>query len=741
MTRYCFLDLETTGFEPSKDSIIEVSLIVEEDGKEVGRLDRVTIPDKSLMSEFVSQLTGITQAEIDESGVYFTELKDEVQSLVEGTVIVGHNIDFDINFLKANGVNLDTNERLDTHELARILLPLESSFALEVLSQKYGFTHKDAHRAMSDVLASRDLFNLLLQRIDELPREFLDKVDGFLRSETTWYARHLFLEAKGSSEPRARTEQDSGAASQNLVESPTITPAMEALENKQNIFMRISDTRHATEVFSTITQKLAGAGQKVCLITPKLDYFSPFPSLPTPEVLFDAKRCPAFLAARNNQLNNADTTFYLKCLYRHYLGYRGLWHFDLFFKERDLWQELNAQGNDNPVFEAVATEKTAEPVLVCSPLAFAQLHDHSVLSGRVCVIDEGELCAEMWLQAPTQKFNFAPLLHSSDEKVAQATQFFIHRFVREFMEPSLGKSFGTFPERLLLTFKDQLGKFTEELKTLLPEEAQAKWLPWLEPTDEKLVRWVTYAPESGNLMFQSWHPDTWREIKQALHSRPKLIGARHNLGYNERLFFRVFIGEVEGEILDLRAEISAPELLIPKEAVSHNSPDFNDYCATEALKVFKDSTTNVAVNFSSLETLRTTYDTLQPQLIEDQFLAAEKVMGGAGKLLEKLSQHKEDKILLLFQKLLTPQLESYQWSDLVIQKFPFGAPDPLLQKIEESMKETGHNFWNAWVMPRLTATLSRKIGQFPNLKKVHFLDPRENSRWGKAVLKDLFPRA
>ena len=155
--KYCFLDLETTGFEAAKDSIIEVSLVVVEDGVETGRLDQVIIPDKSLLSDFVSQLTGIDQNEIDTNGVYFTEVKDEVQALVAGTVIVGHNIDFDINFLKGNGINLDDCERIDTHELARILLPKESSFALEVLTKNYGFTHEDAHRAMSDVLASKDL--------------------------------------------------------------------------------------------------------------------------------------------------------------------------------------------------------------------------------------------------------------------------------------------------------------------------------------------------------------------------------------------------------------------------------------------------------------------------------------------------------------------------------------------------------------------------------------------------------
>ncbi|NCP66853.1 hypothetical protein GW756_00925 [bacterium] len=735
--KYCFLDLETTGFEAAKDSIIEVSLVVVEDGVETGRLDQVIIPDKSLLSDFVSQLTGIDQNEIDTNGVYFTEVKDEVQALVAGTVIVGHNIDFDINFLKGNGINLDDCERIDTHELARILLPKESSFALEVLTKNYGFTHEDAHRAMSDVLASKDLFEMLLQRIEDLPTEFLDRINGFLCHETTWYARHLFLAETGSPKAQARPK-DNGSVTINHSLSPKGEKAFDALNEHHNVFMRVSDTRHATDTQSSLAQKLSIAGQKVCLITPKLSYFPDFPSLPTPGVLFDALRCPAFLAARDNQLNDADTTFYLKCLYRHYLGYRGLWDFDLFFKERDLWNEVNATSLESPIFKTVAKEKATEPVLTCTPDAFAQLHAEACLADRVVIIDEGELCAEQWLQAPTKRFNFYPLLHSVDDNTAQATQFFIARFVRDFLEPILGKTMSTFPERLLLKNEDQLQRFAEDIENLLPEEDKAQWLEWLNPSDPKLVRWVVYAPESGNLMWHSWHPDAWRELKSALHTRAKLVIVRHDIHANDRIFFRVFMGEIEGEILDLRTETKTPKLVIPDDVVSQTSPDFNPYCVAQIERVFNSAKANVAANFSSLETLRSSFDALQPNMSNAQFLAAEKVMGGDGKMLEKLSQHQDDKILLLFQKILDPELEKYEWSDLVVQKFPFGAPDPLLEKIEEKMKEVGKNFFAAWVMPRLTSTLSRKVGQFPNLETVHFLDPRENSRWGKGVLDEIF---
>ena len=178
---YCFLDLETTGLSSERDSILENAFIREVDGKEVCRFDEVVVPEKSPVTPFVTNLTGITVDEVEKCGKRLADVAKTVREKIGDSVIVGHNIDFDIEFLCANGVDISANERIDTHELARILLPGEQSFALEVLSEKYGFVHKEAHRAMSDVEASMDLFWFLLEKIEELPAEFLERVRGFLK--------------------------------------------------------------------------------------------------------------------------------------------------------------------------------------------------------------------------------------------------------------------------------------------------------------------------------------------------------------------------------------------------------------------------------------------------------------------------------------------------------------------------------------------------------------------------------
>ena len=191
--KYCFLDLETTGFSETKDPIIEISFIVRnESGKEIDRFDEVIIPGKSPLTPFITSLTGITQQEIDTEGKLLETVREEAREKIGDAAITGHNIDFDIKFLIANGIDVSKNLRIDTHELARIMLIREDSYALEVLSQKYGFMHKEAHRALSDVEASMDLFDFLQEKIQALPTKFIEEIRPILEMKTEWTSKQFF---------------------------------------------------------------------------------------------------------------------------------------------------------------------------------------------------------------------------------------------------------------------------------------------------------------------------------------------------------------------------------------------------------------------------------------------------------------------------------------------------------------------------------------------------------------------
>ena len=726
----CFLDIETTGFEPQEDSIIELSFVRYKDGKKINEYDQVFQTDKSALNDFVVHLTGINQQELDADGQVFAEQVDHIKSLIEDSVIVGHNIDFDIRFLLANGVDIAENPRLDTHELSRILLPLEASFALEVLSQKYGFTHKDAHRAMSDVLASKDLFALLLSKIADLPQDYLTQIRPVLESHTDWYAKKLFLESAGVPESKFYQKSNFQMETEQKIDG-NLEIDLSSLSAGNSQLVRIGENKASADKTLQIAQKLVREGKKVLLVSPKLDYFADVPMFPTPEVLLDPDRLQEFVTSRE-KLDNLETTFYLQCRLRQAMSFRGVFFFDLFFKMRNFWEEVRQINSDNMLFQAVLEEKSAEPILALSPQALFRFSEH--FTDRVLIIDEAEVSADRLLHAPTHTLNF------SDWKDETALSFFMARFCKEVIEPNIGHQIGPFGAKILLKESDRFPDFVNDLESFLSGEDLQKWQDFLSNPAEKLTRWIMYFPDSGRLSWHAWHPDDWRAYKETLQKCPKILLHRYPFAVGEDAFWRIFFGlDKVTHLADVNPQ-SGAMLTIPTDLVSQSSPDFNASCSHRIAEAYGETDKNLTVNFSSIETMRSCFDDLTQTFIDDEnfSILGEKVSGGQGKMMQMLEQRKDKKLILCTQKILNPKLNDFETDTLVMQKFPFGAPHPLFEKIESVMKQSGQSWWDLWVVPQLVANLHRRVGNFSGLEKIIWLDPRENSKWGKVVLRKVF---
>ena len=271
------------------------------------------------------------------------------------------------------------------------------------------------------------------------------------------------------------------------------------------------------------------------------------------------------------------------------------------------------------------------------------------------------------------------------------------------------------------------------------EELQT-WQDWCVNPPEKMTRWLIYYPDSGELVWHMWHPDDWRNCKEKLGTHQKICFHRYPFREEENAFWRIFYGIDDGIRLTDQSLGFSAQLEIPTDLVSHSSPDFNPYCSAKIAEIYQDSENPIAVNFSSLDTMRHCYDDLTQQFVDDENFAifGERVSGGTGKVLQLMEKSQDKKILLCTQKMLKPELDNFPTDTLVVQKFPFAAPHPLLEKVESVMKQSGQSWWDIWVVPQLTANLHRRIGNFKDLQRVVFLDPRENSRWGKSVLRNIF---
>ncbi len=157
---FTVIDLETTGFAPTTADIIEVACVKVRSGKEVERFSTLVQPVcGAIVPSFITELTGITSEMLEEAPC-FEEIAEEVWTFLRGETLVGHNVNFDVNFLydefRASGFGPLRNDFVDTCRLARHILPELSRRRLVDLCEFYGI-ETVYHRALADCDSTRQI--------------------------------------------------------------------------------------------------------------------------------------------------------------------------------------------------------------------------------------------------------------------------------------------------------------------------------------------------------------------------------------------------------------------------------------------------------------------------------------------------------------------------------------------------------------------------------------------------------
>jgi DNA polymerase III epsilon subunit-like protein len=164
------------------------------------------IRPRGTIPAFIKRLTGIDEAEVARAPRLAAVAKS-LRQFCGSAPIIGHSIDFDLNFLAAHGVKLP-NPRWDTLVLAGILFPQAPSHALGALLRLLKITPRREHRALDDVRGTLKLWHALLERIAAQPPEARRKILPFLRRQqwpyTPFFHRFLSLApAQGGREKAA----------------------------------------------------------------------------------------------------------------------------------------------------------------------------------------------------------------------------------------------------------------------------------------------------------------------------------------------------------------------------------------------------------------------------------------------------------------------------------------------------------------------------------------------------------
>ena len=165
---YTVVDLETTGFEPYCDEIIEVACIKYINNEEVERFNSLVQPEPyeddagnlRYIDDFIIEHTGITN-EMLTSAPKFSAIAERVYNFLRDEILVGHNVNFDINFLLERfhwDYNLPLkNDFADTLRLSRKLLPDLPRHRLCDLMDYFGLTGA-LHRSVSDCLITQQVY-------------------------------------------------------------------------------------------------------------------------------------------------------------------------------------------------------------------------------------------------------------------------------------------------------------------------------------------------------------------------------------------------------------------------------------------------------------------------------------------------------------------------------------------------------------------------------------------------------
>ena len=162
---YISLDLETTGLDADRDKIIQIGAVKFQGDQVLGTFNTFVNPGRAI-PDFVQRLTGIRPEQV-ERAPFFSSVSYDLESFLEGLPIIGHNISFDLRFLDTHGLKL-VNPSYDTWDLASFLLPRTNEYNLAYLAKHFGIPHPNAHQALNDAEAARQLFLNLLRQAAEL---------------------------------------------------------------------------------------------------------------------------------------------------------------------------------------------------------------------------------------------------------------------------------------------------------------------------------------------------------------------------------------------------------------------------------------------------------------------------------------------------------------------------------------------------------------------------------------------
>ena len=166
-------DLETIGLSPVKGKIIEIGAVKIKEGTVIGRFSQFVDP-KIPIPPYTTRLTSIT----DDMVIGEPTIEQALPKFLDfcgDCVLVGHNVSFDIGFIKENCKRLGIEKEftcIDTMGLSRAFYPEQARHNLDAVCKKLEVVNEHHHRAIADAECTAQIYEKFEQKLFE--REIFD---------------------------------------------------------------------------------------------------------------------------------------------------------------------------------------------------------------------------------------------------------------------------------------------------------------------------------------------------------------------------------------------------------------------------------------------------------------------------------------------------------------------------------------------------------------------------------------
>ncbi len=187
---YVSLDLETTGLDLEKDHIIEIGALKFKGNEVVGTFETLVNPHRPLPFR-IQMLTGISAEELNVARS-FPAVAPGLVDFVSDHPVIGQNVHFDLDFLRAQGLEF-RGPIYDILDVANILLPQLPDYSLVTLADRLEVPYPVRHRALADATIVKDVFLAILDRASDLDLPLIAEINR-LTLTSGWPWRVFFGE-------------------------------------------------------------------------------------------------------------------------------------------------------------------------------------------------------------------------------------------------------------------------------------------------------------------------------------------------------------------------------------------------------------------------------------------------------------------------------------------------------------------------------------------------------------------